>query len=834
MNQSFHHIRRLFQRTPLFAVTIILMLAVGMGAATAIFALVNAVLLRSLPYPDAERLVTVHHTASKVSLPYDGVSPGPFLYYQKQNQVFEAMGFYQFDRSMLRDNDSPEQIGSVRVSPSVFSVLRTRPFLGRLPSIEDVQSKDGLIVHSSVLISYDLWKRHYGMDPTVVGRPILLGSYRSLVIAGVAEPGFHFPDPAAEVWIMLPAEILGNSTRASLRGMIQRAVGRLRNGVSPEQAGRDLQRLIQTFPANFPDVNEQQLAEMDLRAQIVPLKTEIVGEARFPLLLLFITTAFLLLITWANATNMSLIRGERLRRELAVARALGAANRDLLHRFLPESLTLAFIAGALGFVLASIAIGTQFGFQSDQIPRLNELRMDVPATLFILTLTALSAVLLGSVSLISARRVDASRALMGSMGRASARPEEQQWRRVLVVTQVALALPLLIGSTLMAKSFFNLLNVDLGFQPRDGVTFTLPVPPTRAKSGDYYLDVAEIQARVRDRLRALPGVDAVESSSIFPLTPTTAGSELRVAADRDNAENLQYGVLSHATPGYFRTMEIPVLYGRTFETNDLTPETPGAILSASFARSLFGRENVVGEKVSAPSSAKDPDFMPHTVVGVVGDIAAKSIADGPSKLMYFPNIYPPRPAKVEGVISIHIPNVQRYIVRTRLPLTSLSRTIQQIVRDVEPTLVATQIGTVQQRVDDSMARARLTMLLLAIGAGTALFLGLTGLYGVLAFAVGQRTPEFGVRIALGASPAMIVRMVIRQGVMLAAAGIVAGTLVSMWLTAFLSTLLYRVSPNDPSTFGIAAVFLIAVAALASYVPAHRAGKTDTVQALKAE
>jgi len=831
MNQSFHHIRRLFQRTPLFAVTIILMLAVGMGAATAIFALVNAVLLRSLPFPDAERLVTVHHTASKVSLPYDGVSPGPFLYYQKQNQVFEAMGFYQFDRSMLRDNDSPEQIGSVRVSPSMFSVLRTRPFLGRLPSIEDVQAKDGSLVHSSVLISYDLWKRHYGMDPTVVGRPILIGSFRSLVIAGVAEPGFHFPDPAAEVWIMLPAEILGNSNRASLRGMIQRAVGRLRDGVSPEQAGRDLQRLIQTFPGNFPDVNEQQLAEMDLRAQIVPLKTEIVGEARFPLLLLFITTAFLLFITWANATNMSLIRAERLRRELAVARALGAGNRDLVHRFLPESLALAFIAGALGFVLASIAIGTQFGFQSDQIPRLNEVRMDVQATLFVLALTVLSGVLLGSVSLFSARRVDASRALMGSMGHAGARPEAQQWRRVLVVTQVALALPLLIGSTLMAKSFFNLLNVDLGFQPRDGVTFTLPVPPTQAKSGDFYHDVAEIQARVRDRLRALPGVEAVESSSIFPLTPTTAGSESRVGGHReDGVVNLQYGVLSHATPGYFRVMGIPILYGRTFETNDLTRETPGAILSASFARSLFGREDVLGMEVSSPTD----DFIRHRVIGVVGDIAAKSIADGPSKVMYFANIYPPRPAKVTPDISIHIPNIQRYIVRTRLPLTSLSRTIQQIVHDVEPTVVATQITTVQERVDDSMARARLTMLLLAIGAGTALFLGLKGLYGGLAFAVGQRTSEFGVRIALGASPSMIVRMVIRQGVTLAIAGIATGTLVSMWLTAFLATLLYQVSPNDPTAFAMAAVFLIAVAAIASYVPAHRAGRTDTVQALKAE
>jgi predicted permease len=696
-----------------------------------------------------------------------------------------------------------------------------------------VQAKDGLLLNSSVLISYDLWKRRYGMDPTVVGRPILIGSYRSLVIAGVAEPGFHFPDPAAEVWIALPAEILSNSVRASLRGMIQRAVGRLRDGVSQGQAERDLQRLIQTFPTAFPDVNEQQLAEMDLRAQVVPLKTEIVGEARFPLLLLLMTTAFLLLITWANATNMSLIRAERLRRELAVARALGAGNRDLLHRFLPESFALAFIAGALGFVLASIAIGTQFGFRSDQIPRLNEVRMDVQGTLFILTLTLMSAALLGSVSLISARRVDASRALMGSMGRAGARPEEQRWRRVLVVTQVALALPLLIGSTLMAKSFFNLVNVDLGFQPRDGVTFTLPVPPTQAKSGDFYHDVAEIQARVRDRLRALPGVEAAESSGIFPLTPTIGS--VRVAANReDNVENLQYGVLGHATPGYFRVMGIPILYGRTFETNDLTPETPGAILSASLARSLFGREDVVGKQVSAPSSSSFFEFVPHTVVGVVGDIAAKSIADGPSKVMYFPNIYPPRPPKVEGVISIHIPNVQRYIVRTRLPLASLSRTIQQIVRDVEPTLVATQIGTVQQRVGDSMARARLTMLLLAIGAGTALFLGLMGLYGVLAFAVGQRTSEFGIRIALGASPAMIVRMVIRQGVLLAVAGIAVGTLVSMWLTTFLSTLLYQVSPNDPAAFAMAAVFLIAVAALASYLPAHRAGKTDTVQALKAE
>jgi putative ABC transport system permease protein len=519
-----------------------------------------------------------------------------------------------------------------------------------------------------------------------------------------------------------------------------------------------------------------------------------------------------------------------LRREIAVARALGASNRDLRRRFLPEGLALALAAGLLSLPLASVAIATRFGFQAGQIPRLNELRMDLATTTFVLILTGFSGLLLGSVAIFSARRVDTSAALMVSFGRVSSRPQEQRWRRVLVVTQVALTLPLLIGSALMSKSFFKMIHVDLGFQPADAITFTLSVPPTNAKSGDFYHDVAEIHSRLLGRLRALPGIDSAEAATNFPLTPKN-GNDIRIAGRDNDVENLDYCTLSYAIPGYFRVMGIPILRGRGFEENDLAVETPGAILSASLARSLFGREDVVGKQVRLPGSG---EFPPYTIVGVVGDIATRSIVEGPAKLLYFPHIYPPRAQKVTDVISIYIPDAQSYIVRTRLPVASLARPIQRIVREIEPTLALTQISTVRQRVDDSMARARLTMLLLGIGAATALFLASTGLYGVLAYAVGQRTSEFGIRMALGATPAMIVRAVIGQGVVLALAGIAVGTLATVWLTGFVGTLLYQVSPNDPVIFAVSSISLIAIASLACYLPAHRAGKTEPAKALKAE
>ena len=509
----------------------------------------------------------------------------------------------------------------------------------------------------------------------------------------------------------------------------------------------------------------------------------------------------------------------------------GRADRDLRRRFLPESFTLAFIGGLLSIAVASVAIRTQFGFQSSQIPRLNELRMDLATTIFVLILTGFSGLLLGSVAIFSARRADTSGALMGSFGRASSRPDEQRWRRVLVVTQVALTLPLLIGSALMGKSFFKMIHVDLGFEPADAITFTLSVPPTKAKSGDFYHDVAEIHSQVLDRLRALPGVDNAEATSVFPLTSLSDYDTRFTTNGEDNVEITEYGLLSYATPDYFRVIGVPVLWGRAFQADDLTVETPGAIVSAALARGLFGREDVVGKQVRLPGQGGE--FPPYTIVGVVGDIAARSIADGPSKLLYFPQIYPPRAKKVIDVISIYPPSVQSYIVRTRLPLASLARPIQQIVREVEPTLAATRISTVQQRVDDSMTRARLTMLLLGVGAGTALFLALTGLYGVLAYAVAQRTSEFGIRIALGATPSMIVRSVIVQGVVLAFAGIAVGTLATIWLTGFLRSLLYEVSPSDPAAFAVSSIALIAIASLACYVPAHP-GKSETGPSESAE
>ncbi len=807
-----------------FTVTTLVTLALGIGVTAAVFALVNAVLIRPLPYPDADRLVAIRHAASRVELAGTGLSHGMLRYYREQNRVFEEIGYYDERTRIIRGPGEPERVRGAYISPSVLRVLRATPYLGRL--LTDAEMVPG--TPTGRIISYDLWVRRFGSDPNIIGRTIEIQGRGGGEVVGVMEPGFHFPHAETQVWETF--WMVGS--KASPHGLAWSGIARLKPGVSREDAERDLQRLVRSLPDAFPDVTEQQLQEMGLRAVVVPFKDVIVGDVRVALLLLMGTAAFLLLITWANTTNLTLVRAETQRREVAVERALGATDGRLARRCFTESFLLAVIGGLLGLAIAHVAVEARFGFALDEIPRLREVAVDGTVVGVVVGLSLLSAGLLGMVSLLGARRTDLSDALTGSSGRMTTGRREQTGRRLLVTGQIAMALTLLIGSALMAQSFWKLKQVELGFEPRGALTFYPPLAPDRY---DYFT-TARTHDEILRRLRALPEVEAAEAASLpgFPLAPVSSLYDEAIAvADRpaDPNEGWPYALWGFATPGYFRAMGIPLVSGRTFKADDMSLETPGVILSEALAGALFDGDDPVGRRVRWANIGGFPDY---TVVGVAGSVTGETIRDGPTKMMYFANVYPPRGDTIVNVVLHYIPLQEVYMVRTNVPPMSLVTAVRRIVREVDPDLLLTRVAAMEDVVNDSMAHARLMMLLMFVGAGTALFLGVIGIYGVLSYTVRQRTSELGVRIALGAAPGHVVSMVVRQGALLSFAGIAMGLVAAFMLTRFLDSLLYEVSPSDPVAFMSMAVLLLMVALAASYMPARRAGRIDPVQALKTD
>jgi putative ABC transport system permease protein len=820
---SLRRAARRLRRAPTYTATVTVSLALGIGVVAAVFALVDAVLLRPLPYPGAGRLVDVGHAAA-VELAQDGLSSGTFAHYREHARVFDGIGVYVEHQMTLTGPGAPEQAGVAMVSPEVLPLLGVVPVVGRLPTGADAEPG----APQRVFISHEVWARRFARDPGVVGRELEVGRKR-IEVAGVMPAGFHFPSPGTHVWLTWPQQ----ADAAGVQSLYMSGVARLRPGVTPDAAERDLQRLVVTLPDAYGDVTAKQLEEMGLRARVVPLKELVVGDVRVPLLLLMGTAAFLLLITWANAVNLALVRAEGQRRTVAVERALGAPAGHLAGRFFSESVLLAAVGGALGLVLASRAIALRFGFTAEQLPRLEEVGTGAAVVGLVAALALLSAALLGAVAMARAVRGGMAGALAAGAGRSTAGRAERTGRAVLVAAQVALALTLLIGAALMARSFWKMKGVEPGFRAEGAMTFHTPVPATAY--GSYHL-TARVHHDVLERLRALPGVQSAEAVSLsgLPLTPVPDFWRNRfkpVGRAAQPGQEWPAAATSFATPGYFRSMGIPLLRGRTLEARDMSRTAPGVVLSASLASALFGDQDPVGRKVRWADMGGYPAYI---VVGVVGDVAGQTVRDGPARTLYFPNVYPPAADTVTGAVLDLIPDEEVYVVRSTLPAASLVPAVRKIVQEVDSKLVIARVASLDEVVAASRAQARLTMVLLGVGAATALLLGAIGIYGILSYAVRQRTAELGVRMALGATPESVTRMVVRQGLTLALAGAAAGVAASLALTRFLGSLLYEVSPGDPLAFVAMATLLVGVAVVASYFPARRAGRIDPVQAIKGD
>jgi predicted permease len=811
-------VRRLW-RSPAFAASAVATLAIGIGSTVAVFTLVDAVLLRPLPFAEADRLVAAGHAAPGLGLEKTGQSGGTFLYYREKNRTLEDLAVYNENVLSVTDRGDAERIDAAFASVNLFSVLRARPHLGRTFVPADGEPD----APSVAVISHAFWVRRYGADPGVIGRRVDLNRDPAEIV-GVMPAGFAFPQPATAVWYNMPMR----ASKARVRDLHLSGIGRLRPGVTPEDAAADLQRLVPGLSEAYPDATPELLREAQLRAAVVPFKDVVVGDVRLALMVLACTAGFVLLITWANVANLFFARAEHQRKEIAVERALGARGVDLGRRFVAESVVVSLLGAALGMLLAYVAVAYRFGFSPGVIPRLHEVGVSGGVLAFTAGLSLLTALLLAAVLYLRAGRPAISPVLRGGLGGSAGTRAARHTQRALVALQVALALTLLIGSAMMAQSFWRLRQVELGFQPRSVLTFEIALPARQyfefSRSAGFHHDLAE-------RLRGVPGVLGAEAVSTLPLTPSSDTPEGVERADAPGRGIAPTTALAMATAGYFRTMGIPVRRGRGFAPGDLAAGVPPVVLSEELARAAFGGDDPVGREVRLAGQPRQPAYR---VIGVVGSVPGEAIPAGPARTLYFPALDDLRNRPDADVPIPLVPRTMTFVVRTSVPPASLTPAVRRIVASMDPQIPVANVRSMEEIVDGSVARMRLTMVLLLFGAGAALFLGVVGIYGVVSYTVSQRTPELGVRIALGARPAAVTAMVLRQGVLVALAGVAAGVAAALGLTGFLAGLLFGIEPGDPATFAAMAVFLLAVATAASYLPARRAARIDPAIALRAD
>ncbi|MFN0177196.1 MAG: ADOP family duplicated permease [Gemmatimonadales bacterium] len=822
VSRNFRQAGRSLLRAPGFSAVAVVTLGLGIGGVAAIGAVAYGILIRPLPYPESSQLVAIDHSARGLGVPRVGLSDGLYLHYGTRSRMFEAIGlFAENDGVALTDRDQPARIRVALVTPNVFSILRVRPALGRLFTAEEGLGSAPRLV----TISHALWVGRYGADSTIIGRMIELNR-RKIEVVGVMPKDFEFPRPGTAVWYNLGID----PAVATVFSFYNKGIGRLRAGTTGPEAEADLRRALESVAGTLSDATASQLRNAALRPMVIPLQEVTVAEIRQPLLIMLGTALFALLIALANGANLVLIRAERQHREIAVEQALGASRGDVIRRVLSETLVVSAAAGLLALVLAAAGVEGLLHFLAAQAPQVHPTENAVVVFGLVTLLSGLSSGLLGAVALARIGRSNLATALQGKPGRTTGSRQWVRTQRVLVGGQVALAVALLIGATVMFRSLWRLQHVDLGFDPHHRITLALDLP---AEPYSTYRAGAQFYQRVLEGIRAIPGVTMAEAATEPPLTPAlNVAYRIEVeGAPIIDVANAPRAAINMATAGYFAAMAIPLVRGRTFEPSDVASDVPGVVVSAELARTAFPGTDPVGRRLRFPTDSAGPWFP---IVGVVGSVPGSSIAGGPVSAIYFPVVDPVSDNPKAGSRAALYPGYMTVVVRTDLTGSALAENLRRAVRDVDPKVPLGQVGSMDQVVSDSTARLRLVMLLLTIAAGVALLLGTIGVFGVISYAVSQRRREFGIRLALGAGPGELERMLIRQGAAVAALGVPVGAAIALALVRFLGGLLFGVSPTDPTTFGAVGLVVFGVAIMASYLPARRTRGIDPVQTLRAE
>ncbi len=815
---------RSLRRSPAFTVTASLTLLVGIGAAVAIFALVNGVLLRPLPYSDPDRLVGVWHDLKGISLNKANQTSGTYFTYQKLARSIEGIGVYQegaVNVSDTRGSSDPQRINSSSISASLVPVTGVTPLLGRTFT-ESEDLPNGPMV---VLISERMWRSRFAADPGVIGRTLDVNGRRREIV-GIMPARFRFPTARTQLW--LPLQLDPNAEFPG--GFSYNSIARLRPGMTVAAAQRDfaavLPRMVELSPNMAPGVSTQMLMDQAKPVPVlIPLKEDVTGGIARTLWIVAAAAGLVLLVACANVTNLILVRADARQRELAVREAIGAGRGRVLAHFLAESAVITAMAGAIGTGLAALAIRLLVRSEVSDIPRLAEVRIDLTTIAFAIVISALVAAVCSVIPALRLGRVKLSLALREGGRGGTASRTQQRVRGALVAAQIALALVALGGSGLLIRTFLGLNAVRPGFNPENLATFWISVPSAR-----YPNDTAVVRfyTQLLDRLAALPGVQSAAISSRLPLMPNGMNQNPFYPEDDRSFDQkippLQ--ILTTTDGNFFRTMEIPLIAGRTF--NRLDMQRPDEAIISQATAVQFWKDST-GARAIGKRFTPLPNGKMFTIVGVVGDVRDTSLAATPSQTVYFAEV----PALTNEWDS-QTRNTMALVLRTGGDPTSITMAVQRAVRELDPTLPLFDVRPMRAVFAASMAQLSFTILMLGVAAAVTLLLGAIGLYGVMAYVIALRTRELGVRIALGASPQSVIRMLTSQGVALTALGIGAGLVLFVFVARFLGTLLYGVAPTDPITLGAASALLIAVAVLASWIPARRTSRLDPADVMRAE
>ncbi|MBD0372856.1 MAG: ABC transporter permease [Pyrinomonadaceae bacterium] len=795
---------RMMLRQPGFTIVAILTLALGIGANTAIFSVVNAVLLRSLPFPQPEQLVMLWEvkTARGPGSWFKGtVSYSNFKDWREQNDSFTDMAAYQMAGYSLQGKDVPERVTGATVTANFFDVVGVSPIAGRGFQAEDEQPASKRVV----VLSDALWRRNFGADAGIIDREITL-SGRQYTVIGVMPQGFQYPSRSTQFWtpLDLTEEQISNRDEHWLM-----TLARLKPGVTIEEAQAGMTTIARRIEQQYPEI------QTGRGVQLVPLHEELVSFARPALLMLLGAVGFVLLIACTNVANLLLARSASRRREIAIRMALGAGRWHLIRQFLTESVLLFIMGGTLGLLIAKWGIDTLSSWASIFTPRFGEANLDGRVMSFTLLISFLTGVIFGLAPAVQSSKTDVQTALKegGSTG-----GTPRNWiRSTLVVLEVAAALVLLVGAGLLIKSFTRLLSTDTGMQTENVITAGLTLPQALYSTNDAR---TAFYQKVLDNLSTRPAVKAAGVINILPIQNTGHNGKIWVegeAAPPPGSEPIaEYRA---ASPDYFSTLCIPLVEGRYFNAQDRQGAVPVAIVNKTFARRYLRGRAPLGQRVRK----EETGWL--SIVGVVGDVKQSGLTQA-----VMPEVYTSYAQTESGTLT----QGMTLVVRAEGERTELVSSIRRAVAEADPAQPVHNVQTMQEVINNSVSDRRMTMQLLAIFAGLALFLAMIGIYSVMAYVVTQNTREIGLRMALGAQARDVLKLVVGQGMVLTVLGIALGLVASLALTRLIKSLLFGVEATDLLTFICVSLFLILVAGLACYIPARRATRIDPMVALRYE
>ncbi len=820
-SSDLNHSIRILVKSPGFTTVAVAALALGIGANTAIFTVVNKVLLEPLPYPESNRIMRIARAfptgrGNSISVP-------KFMTWKKNNQTFSALAMYDFSGPGLNlgEGDHPEQVKAIHVTAEYFSVFGVAPALGRtFLAQEDLPGGP-----KAALLSHDLWVTHFGSDPALIGKPVMLGGAPYTVV-GVLPAGFH-SDPPAEVFLAFQAD--PNSTN---QGHIYLVAGRLKPGISIEAARANMKLAGEQFRRLNPlwmDKTES--------VAVLPLAEDLAGEVRLPLLILAGAVAFVLLIACANVANLLLARAAGRQKEIAIRTALGAGRWRLFRQLLSESVLLASLSGLIGFALGAWGVRLLLALSPGNLPRINDEQhvgsavtaLDWRVLVFALALSLVTGILFGVFPALRISRLDVNSVLKEGGGRSGSGLRHNRARNVLVVAEMALAVILLVGAALMIRTFSGLRSVQPGFETHNVITMQTSLTNGRYEST---AKAAQMIRLVTERLEALPGVEAAAATVMLPVE---GGVDMPfVIEGRPPSNGSAYNgdeQWRFVSPHYFSAFRIPLLRGRAFDQRDTGASEHVVIINQAMAKKYWPNSDPVGQRINI-GKGLGPDFAepPRQIVGIVGNARETGLSGTDHGVMYVPQtqVTDPLTRLANSVIPLS------WAIRSAADPASLTPAIRREFLAADAQLSISKVRSMDQVISESTARQNFNTLLLTIFAGLALLLAAIGIYGLMSYSVEQRLQELGIRMALGAGGGDMLRLVVGQGMRLTIIGAILGLAAAFGLTRLLASLLFGVKTTDPLTYVAVALVLSAVALLACGIPALRATKVDPVIALRYE